>query len=231
MSSLTMSSDGAGSFNNDESTSAPFAPGDVPEKKRRRPPLACEQCRRRKIKCDRNSPCGHCTRARLPNCSYAPAHVPASRAKRSTPSELPTRSSSGVAQRPVRPAPAPSADPRVVAADGYAVASDSRPVSKASSSVASSNVGSASESSNVDWLVARVHDLEEKLANALHITEPKTNSRLIAAGEDSVAPLSGTVSKARYFGNSHWLNITDLVRMLASCIASTSAELVALTMK
>jgi hypothetical protein len=80
-------------------------------------------------------------------------------------------------------------------------------------------------------LVARVHDLEEKLANALHITEPKTNSRLIAAGEDSVAPLSGTVSKARYFGNSHWLNITDLVRMLASCIASTSAELVALTMK
>lgn len=45
---------------------------DIP-RKRRRPALSCEQCRQRKVRCDRAFPCGPCLRARhaLP-CSYGP---------------------------------------------------------------------------------------------------------------------------------------------------------------
>ncbi|KAE8373111.1 hypothetical protein BDV26DRAFT_285391 [Aspergillus bertholletiae] len=40
-------------------------------RKRRRPAQSCEQCRLRKVRCDRNIPCGPCTRARsVLNCSY-----------------------------------------------------------------------------------------------------------------------------------------------------------------
>ncbi|KAL4750507.1 hypothetical protein BDW72DRAFT_175805 [Aspergillus terricola var. indicus] len=40
-------------------------------RKRRRPAQSCEQCRQRKVRCDRNIPCGPCTRARsVLHCSY-----------------------------------------------------------------------------------------------------------------------------------------------------------------
>ncbi|OMP83738.1 Oleate activated transcription factor 3 [Diplodia seriata] len=41
--------------------------------RRRRPALACEACRARKIKCDRNAPCNKCIRGkRARNCTYVP---------------------------------------------------------------------------------------------------------------------------------------------------------------
>jgi hypothetical protein len=39
---------------------------------RRRPPLACDRCRRRKIKCNKTVPCSHCIRAgHEASCTYA----------------------------------------------------------------------------------------------------------------------------------------------------------------
>ena len=43
-----------------------------PPRKRRRPALSCFECRRRKIKCDRNHPCSQCLQSRIPNCTFAP---------------------------------------------------------------------------------------------------------------------------------------------------------------
>lgn len=44
-----------------------------PEKRRRRPPLACVACRRRKVRCDRKMPCQNCVRARrATGCAYVP---------------------------------------------------------------------------------------------------------------------------------------------------------------
>ena len=41
--------------------------------KRRRPATACEQCRRRKVRCDQSLPCGPCKRSRAGlGCSYQP---------------------------------------------------------------------------------------------------------------------------------------------------------------
>lgn len=37
----------------------------VPRRKRRRPALSCIQCRKRKIKCDRNVPCDQCKQSNL----------------------------------------------------------------------------------------------------------------------------------------------------------------------
>ncbi|KAF4343684.1 C6 transcription factor [Fusarium beomiforme] len=43
----------------------------APKRRRRRPARSCEQCRRRKIRCNLGQPCNGCVRARAPmNCSY-----------------------------------------------------------------------------------------------------------------------------------------------------------------
>lgn len=42
---------------------------DRKQRRRRRPALSCLECRRRKIKCDRNEPCTHCVSAKL-QCTY-----------------------------------------------------------------------------------------------------------------------------------------------------------------
>lgn len=40
--------------------------------RRRRPPLSCTICRRRKLKCDRSMPCAQCVKSKMPDqCSYA----------------------------------------------------------------------------------------------------------------------------------------------------------------
>ncbi len=42
----------------------------APPHRRRRPALACAQCRRRKIKCDQNKPCNQCQRSKNTICTY-----------------------------------------------------------------------------------------------------------------------------------------------------------------
>jgi hypothetical protein len=94
-----------------------MAAPEVSQKKRRRPALACEQCRRRKIKCDRNMPCNHCTKAKIATCTYVATHTPASHLARGAKSKggrafLSSASASDRGRdsrpRPVQPAPAAS---------------------------------------------------------------------------------------------------------------------------
>src|SRR5690606_30487154 len=40
-------------------------------RRRRRPALSCWECRRRKVKCDHKTPCGHCARNKK-HCVYKP---------------------------------------------------------------------------------------------------------------------------------------------------------------
>jgi hypothetical protein len=42
----------------------------APPQRRRRPALACLQCRRRKVKCDQNKPCNQCQRSKDGICTY-----------------------------------------------------------------------------------------------------------------------------------------------------------------
>ncbi|KYK61972.1 C6 zinc finger protein [Drechmeria coniospora] len=228
----------------------PAQPGparEQPEKKRRRPALACEQCRRRKIKCDRNSPCGHCTRARIASCTYVPTHVPATRSKRclavktSDPASASSPAAAGSGAHPsarasvVRTLQGPSAAsaelrdgrPRNPLPHLATVAVKARVPTQLSSGGPVSRTGSASESSNnnVDQLVARVHELEEKLAKVVQISDGQGS----AFGSSAISPVfshSGTVSKSRYFGSSHWISVADLVTFssLASARVAASAN-------
>ncbi|KAK2042479.1 fungal-specific transcription factor domain-containing protein [Colletotrichum somersetense] len=54
-------------------------PPPAARKKRRRPALACEQCRRRKVRCDRNLPCNTCVRTKHALCTYVSQTNPAAR--------------------------------------------------------------------------------------------------------------------------------------------------------
>lgn len=172
------------------------------DKKRRRPALSCEQCRRRKIRCDRSLPCVNCVKSKISPCTYAPTHIPASRNKKGTSHATGVDSSSHV---PGRSAPAidsnriqPSSDPSG---------------GRQSSSVPSSTVGSNSETSTVDALAARVKELEQKLAETCHITQPGDDRLIQRDGQEGgePAPMKGTVSKTRFFGQSHWMNGVDMV--------------------
>lgn len=46
-----------------------------PPRKRRRPALSCAECRRRKIKCDRNVPCSPCKLSKSTTCTYSPEGI------------------------------------------------------------------------------------------------------------------------------------------------------------
>lgn len=60
--------------------------GGLPARKRRRPALSCVPCRRRKVKCDRQDPCGPCSRVGNPNaCHYYSSHPPATTSSRRPP--------------------------------------------------------------------------------------------------------------------------------------------------
>ncbi|KAM0257865.1 hypothetical protein ACHAQJ_004169 [Trichoderma viride] len=184
------------------------------EKKRRRPPLSCEQCRKRKIRCDRTQPCTNCVKSNIPSCTYAPYHLPAWRAKKLDAMMGSSSSSSSkdstVDRVSLRNLKAAEPRPDAQSPDTVEILHSSPPVSgtdsiSASSSkvVSSSNAGSSSSASspNVDWLVSRVHQLEEKLAKALRINDaPDGPKRRPSAPETE-----GFVAKSRYFGHSHWI--------------------------
>ncbi|KAF4988530.1 hypothetical protein FDECE_15017 [Fusarium decemcellulare] len=178
-------------------------PAAKPEKKRRRPALSCEQCRRRKIRCDRSLPCVNCIKSKISPCTYAPTHIPASRARKAATHGL----DSGVepsSHVPARSAPVVESQRRSPGENNH----QRRP----SSSVPSSTVGSASGASTVDALAARVRELEQKLAESCHITRPPlAEDRLIEPDQNEESPpMKGTVSKTRFFGQSHWMNGVDM---------------------
>ncbi|KAF7551079.1 hypothetical protein G7046_g7820 [Stylonectria norvegica] len=168
-----------------------------PEKKRRRPALSCEQCRRRKIRCDRGLPCANCVRSKISPCTYAPTHIPASRGKK--PGGHGAGAESGAdrpVHMPIRSGPAPPSE--------HLHAAHSSPS-------LTSTAGSTSETSSVEALVNRIKQLEQKLANNVHISSPV--DRLETCEEDPSAPMRGTVNKTRFFGQSHFMNGADLVSM------------------
>ncbi|KAH6889186.1 hypothetical protein B0T10DRAFT_548600 [Thelonectria olida] len=192
------------------------------EKKRRRPALSCEQCRRRKIRCDRGLPCINCIKSKISPCTYAPTHIPASRIKKGafTHSHGHDAAASQSSIVPARSAP-------VFENSRKDTSSDIIPPPKAHvSSVPSSTVGSTSEASTVDALAARVRELEQKLADSFHIG-PKPNDKLIEENhheDEGNAPMKGTISKTRFFGQSHWMNGADMFPNILGVLRQAEAK-------
>jgi hypothetical protein len=202
------------------------------EKKRRRPALACEQCRRRKVRCDRNSPCGTCVKAKSSACTFALNPLPSSR--HSVPVHTKHHSSVGSALMPllsVDPSSRPSSHANEFSTEtarGYAGSSSfAGDAVSGKSSVAAASPATLTSSSTVESLVERVKQLEQELSAALGQQQAGNNIHYHASSvcasecdrDTSVLPIRGTVSKNRFYGGSHWMNGTECVSVesIRSC--------------
>lgn len=170
------------------------ASGDAgPPKKRRRPALACVQCRRRKIRCDQQKPCNNCTKSRITDCTFPETHQPGSlersdSLRRETPTLAPRTPNSTANHSP-------------------------HPVSVVAPSTTNSvnNLTNRErqDDSNVNALLARISDLEQTVSK-LSGTSGSHNSDPVNAKQ------SGSVTKdghtgLRFNNQSAWVNHTSLV--------------------
>lgn len=210
------------------STQSQPSPSSAPKGiKRRRPALACDQCRARKIRCDRTHPCASCQRSRNQHCTYAPDPQPRKKVTLLSPS-IP----SGVV-RPVQAAGLghgtdPTPAPRLCELDNPNSVRGSRPSpaladslspSKAALSTAQQTktfipgvVALTPESlpgnptyANVASLESRIRQLEQELAKSRQLCEEEIGDRF--QREDKAV-----ITKMQYLGRSHWFNVAQLVR-------------------
>lgn len=192
-------------------------PNSIPApRKRRRPALSCEQCRRRKIKCDRTYPCGQCLQSKTASCSYSPDTVRASRHV-SDGASLPAQSSSVASQSPVaipnRARGWLNGSTEHTSSVGVSPNGVSHSEATLPSSWTSPSTGHHDEEApDPKALLDRIERVERELANST------TGSQaFFGCFEGYTAPslskgLRGTVSKTRFFGQSHWMYSHGAVR-------------------
>jgi len=176
-------------------------------KKRRRPALSCEQCRRRKVRCDRLSPCTTCVQAGNRECSYA---------------SLP--------HRPVAAGLAPQGPPQLP--DAGVVMAETSPSSAASSHLPTSGSGRSvgdewrngnvfppnsiwvgdgrngedSASLDASVLADRIRHLEWQVESFKRQSSPSV-CRSLKEG----LPKKVKLEKTRFLGPSHWIHGCCLV--------------------
>ncbi|PYI34399.1 hypothetical protein BP00DRAFT_493133 [Aspergillus indologenus CBS 114.80] len=203
-----------------------------PARRRRRPAVSCSLCRRRKIKCDRQLPCSHCTRSgNEATCEYDNTEL-----------SRPPQSAFGVT--PTRPAP------YAIPTEGASHTSRTAPytiptggtlhASRTASSVPSphsaahttastkaSTVASPQSDPNVEALKDRVRQLEQRLAETVAkpaiqpppvapipevVTAGSTLTGLFHLHHENdparpaVAITRSIMHKSRLFGQSFWIN-------------------------
>ncbi|RDL29970.1 uncharacterized protein BP5553_10597 [Venustampulla echinocandica] len=181
-----------------------------PTRKRRRPALSCAECRRRKIKCDRNIPCGQCTQSKSATCTYSPESFTARNAPNAKLGAA--ASSSGVVAGPsvvegtadiqthrVSKNASPPPQPSPAVSDN--LPDDHSCISQLKNPGASNQAGQ--NSGHVEELVQRVQKLEQLLASTSivgHGDGSPSVSRVPAKD------LRGNMSKTRFYGQSHWMH-------------------------
>ena len=177
-----------------------------PDRRRRRPALSCEQCRARKIKCDRSYPCGQCLQSRTFSCSYRPGTHPVT--DMASNAFLPVQTSIGI------PNPAhsiPNSSSTHVSSVGLSPSSVHLSGTTHPSSY-SSPIAVPGKSHQVDTpeskiLFGRIHELEAQLAVAKSEFSKSEQAATLSSPIENSTPkqLRGTVSKTRFFGPSHWM--------------------------
>ncbi|KAJ9151991.1 C6 zinc finger domain-containing protein [Pleurostoma richardsiae] len=196
--------------------------------RRRRPALSCVECRRRKIKCDRNSPCSHCTSVKT-QCVYkvysdASIAVPRQHQRSRSPGSLPSS--------PAAKAPAPAV--RITqdgasrpAAEGvrqsFGLWSRGAPPS-VSSSVPNTTARNwiwspnrpGSEEQTIQDLIQRVERLEESSASS-PVQGLSETSRAILARETGLPDSQIIMNKTRLLGWSHWMGTAQEFAKVGDC--------------
>ncbi|KAK7955948.1 C6 transcription factor [Apiospora aurea] len=239
-----------------------------PDKRRRRPALACVACRRSKVRCDRNMPCGACVRSKHKTCVYEPAPTKASSRNSAVAAAA---AAAAVASGPTGPGPGPgpglcpllgpevdvesrfpispaassqapsTVDTSTASFDEHVASSHSIEAAATGEEVSTSNrvVSQAAAAHDVDSLLQRVKELERQLeaarispqANA-HFNAPKIPNAADASVTtyptyltDDIHTMNKSVmSKTRYFGQSHWMNIVTFLKPVMDIFDNQAME-------
>lgn len=180
-----------------------------PPRKRRRPALACSECRRRKIKCDRNNPCTQCVQSKCSSCIYTSETSLPNRTLVNSRTQPANRL--GEARQPTDPLDehflTPNSSPRTGCSD----LSANLYLEQSSRSEVSSGNDTITEK-----LLQRIHDLEQKLSDS---QKPSRKSKITTEGDvqaslstPSIHRMREAVSKTRIFGRTHWMGHFEQVR-------------------
>lgn len=174
-----------------------------PPRKRRRPAVACFECRRRKVKCDRNSPCAQCVQAGSATCTYSPDAARLSGKQQPGHTPLTPDSINGTSNILVQRFGSPVESANLDGAASVSTYHNSTlasspntvPLVEAPSWWHHDNRVSAAAVSN-EALVGRIRRLEHKVAAANSSTLEHPVSE----------PVHVTFSKSRVFGRAHWMS-------------------------
>lgn len=198
----------------------PETPVSGPPKKRRRPALACLQCRRRKVRCDQNKPCNNCTKSRIPDCTFPQTHTPGLQVnelvtpRHQTPSLAPRRvpapttnhslQSHGLSPRDIRPQHEARHTSSTQKARSMSSATGSPAVNTSSSSPQARIDGP-----NVDALLAKITELEKTVSKLSSSNDTRPED--VTASQKSASPARDGSSGHRFGNQSNWMNNTSLV--------------------
>lgn len=173
-------------------------PGQWPKQtgqRRRRPSLACVQCRRKKIRCDRTTPCSNCVRSKGSVCSYghlvSGVDLPPTAANEA--SALQGASPPMTLSRLEAPRPQGTAipDPPTFNSLGTTATSQSTATFPNPASLASPEEWSPN--------IRRGNVLDDSTNQPVLPTVTSIGRAMVA--------------KTRYFGQSHWMNTSLIVSM------------------
>ncbi|KAK8080828.1 hypothetical protein PG997_008646 [Apiospora hydei] len=227
-----------------------------PDKRRRRPALACVACRRSKVRCDRNMPCGACVRSKHKTCVYEPGPTKANSRNSAVAAAAAAAGPTGpgpllgadvgVESRfPISPAASSQApsivDTSTASFDDHVASSSHSIEAAAADEVSTSNcaVSQVAAAHDVDSLLQRVKELERQLEAAR--ISPQANAQFNApkipdAAEASVTTYptyltddihtmnKSVMSKTRYFGQSHWMNIVTFLKPVMDIFDNQAME-------
>lgn len=174
-----------------------------PPRKRRRPALSCEQCRRRKIKCDRTYPCSQCLQSKTASCSYSPDTIRGLRPVNDT-STVPVPSSLDLPNRARETTGDPSTQTSSTGVSPNAILNSDANLSSSWTSPSVPNIDD--ETSNPK---TPLHGIKELVDTDVQTHIPTSESFL----RDSTGNgLRGTISKTRFYGPSHWMHSYGVAR-------------------
>lgn len=186
------------------------ADGNGPVKRMRRPALSCVECRMRKVKCDRNKPCGACIRIKSEKCTYRPARAGI---RSSTPDNTSTSGSND--RSPAGPSAQSSRAPneldlmvnRYIAPGilGEHGRPKLKPLPAERTALDLSTHTDTGASSLVAILLKDNERLRATVANSL------TSEGDIRPISDIITDIPGTFQKSKFFGQSHWMNAMEPV--------------------
>jgi len=175
-----------------------------PIRARRRPVVSCEECRRRKIKCDRTHPCKHCRQLNAP-CNYSDGVAPLNGQDVLV----------DTLRRISNPPNSSSFLPFTSSAhDNLSIAStrNQHPRQSTLTSWKSPNIReeNSEDSPKVRALLEKVQQLEQLLSEYMPKEVPEDST--LSKSKEASTQLRGTLSKTRVFGQTHWMNLIGLVQ-------------------